>query len=258
MTHRPTSRVHHAFTLIELLVVISIIALLVAILLPALSSARETSRTLQCATNQKQLGLATQNYVDTFKGALPVWYRSTETPSYNVWCPTGIGSWWVALSGFMGLSPFNPANPRAEINLTGPGPIHCPSEIATPTANYWQYAHFQTNHLMTDTSAPAGSYANLNFDRIIKQSEKVFIVDSYWANNTAWNSQLRFSSNSEDKFRYRHPSTVKSSNEPTNSYIIGNGPDAGANHLFFDGHVGMRKKSEIDAKGWNPFRPLVN
>ncbi len=258
-TPRSASRIKRAFTLIELLVVISIISLLVAILLPALSSARETSRTLQCATNQKQLGLAMQNYVDTFKGSLPVFYRSTEVPAFNVWCPTGIGSWWVAMSTFMGLQPNNPANPRAEINLTGPGPIHCASEIATPAANYWQYAHFQTNHLMVDTTAPAGSYANLNFDRIIKQSEKVFIVDSYWANNTAWNSQLRFLNKTEDKFRYRHPSTSRTGNElSTNPYINSNGPDAGANHLFFDGHVSLRKKSEIDTKGWTPFQPLVN
>lgn len=96
------------FTLVELLVVIAIIGVLVALLLPAVQAAREAARRMQCSNHLKQIGLALQNYHDTFQ-SLPYGARAryvnvtSATPTGQSWGP----SWLVGILSFAEQKPLS-------------------------------------------------------------------------------------------------------------------------------------------------------
>jgi prepilin-type N-terminal cleavage/methylation domain-containing protein len=126
-----------AFTLVELLVVIAIIGVLVALLLPAVQAAREAARRMQCSNHLKQIGLALQNYHDTFQslpyGGRARWVQTSGTiPSGQAFGP----SWMMAILPFCEQKPLSDLLEAAQVtnvnwandastNASGRAAYHC-------------------------------------------------------------------------------------------------------------------------------------
>jgi prepilin-type N-terminal cleavage/methylation domain-containing protein/prepilin-type processing-associated H-X9-DG protein len=171
-----SQRGQRGFTLIELLVVISIIAVFIALLLPAVQSAREAARRAQCVNNLKQTGLAVHNYIsanDVFPWGCYRQHNPTNATGYPY---TSGGSFCALLPYHEQQQLWNATNfnynmfsaGNTTITATSLNYLHCPSDPS-----------IEDKHLF-----PGGS---------VDGTDMVMCYSSYGGNAGTWFQLPRFS-----------------------------------------------------------------
>ena len=133
------------FTLVELLVVIAIIGILVALLLPAVSAAREAARKMSCSNNLKQIGLAMRTYHNTYSSLPPngLYHWNRQSNNGQTWSAGSKQSVWVKLLPFMEQDPL-----YSSLNMTISG--RKSGNTGAPFGNAWNgWPRNETSHAVT-------------------------------------------------------------------------------------------------------------
>ncbi len=173
-----------AFTLIELLVVISIIAILAAMLLPAIGLVKQASQASVCASNQRQIVMAVLGYTSEQDGMMP--YSWGPVPG-----SAGPLSWCVAdrLGQYMQIEstsvPWNATLGSSDIRMMQGSwkLLQCPSNVRQPTSgHYGLNTRFCSDN--TDLSAGVPVYPVRSISRIGKSTTAAVVADD--AGDSRW------------------------------------------------------------------------
>lgn len=234
-------RCNRGFSLIEVLVVITLIVMLLALIMPTLSAAREASRASLCMSKLKQIGIGQEFYIQDYSGFFPlaIYTNTTLSPNVVVWPRTGKPETYLSI------------NP---LDQSWSGPFMCPTytaatfsrstyDVSPSNLNISYTVNRSVGQYLYDTNA--GSFFSstgtpwmrrpTNARLIISPASKALIIDGTYRNNL----QVNYCIDPEG--------LTLATNELLNRHLTRTN-----NVLFLDNHVQRADRDELNdrANDW--------
>jgi len=231
---RPTRLV--GFTLIELLVVIAIIAILAAMLLPALSAAKNRAKAILCKSNLKQIGLAGIMYADDQGDHLPFAWWNDPNPNTN--------NFYVLITPYIKNASFSAGVATTNSNFAQ-GVFACPTRLLEPLnnpsipppgpwpANPWPISYAMNQYTVADPNLASPQTEKLSC--VIRATDTFFVGDESYDQNVPQISTMNYyavySGKPVYEAGYKHGATY---------------PKGAMNIVFMDGHVENRTLTQTN------------